>query len=34
MDYLQNLGSLAGYCQDRSSADGAFTPAFDLTGVE
>lgn len=34
LDYLQNLGSLAGYCQDRSSADGAFTPAFDLTGVE
>ena len=34
LDYLQNLGGLAGYCQDRSSADGAFTPAFDLTGVE
>ena len=32
--YLAACGVTEGYTQDLSSADGAFTPAFDLTGVE
>ena len=31
--YMENLGIVDGYCQDRSSARREYTPAFDLTGV-
>lgn len=32
ISYLQNLG-LAGFCQERTSAQEEYTPPFDLTGV-
>lgn len=32
IDYMQNL-SLAGFCQERTSAREEYTPPFDLTGV-
>ena len=32
--YLENLGIAAGYTQDLSAAEGAYTPPFDLTGVQ
>ena len=32
-EYMENLGILDGYCQDKSSAKAEYTPLFDLSGL-